>query len=166
MSGSTNSVANEYSVEVNLLGTNFDPERISSILGIEASKSAVAGQPRRKDRDDSVHEESFWAYEVSSQDDINECRDYQIACVADIIEPNIEQLREAGVERIYFYYTLSSFYGMLNVRLKAETMERLTRIGADLYLTGFDCFNPNHPFWQDGENELVDTDETSPEDRQ
>jgi len=164
MSGSATNVTNEYSVEVNLLGTSLDPERITSILGIEATKSAKVGQPRRKGQDDSVYDESFWAYEVSSRDDINECRDYQILCVADIIEPKVDLLKEAGVERIYFYYTLSSFYGMMNVRLKAETMDRLARIGADLYLTGFDCFNPKHPFWQDGQEEVAETTSSDDQD--
>ncbi len=161
MSFSANSVTNDYCVEVSLMGEQLDPSRISSILNMEPSKSAAAGEPRRKDRADSVYEEGFWAYEVSSSDDVTECRDHQIICIADMLEPHVASLREAGVERIHFYFTLSSFYGMMNIRLKSATMQKLAEIGADLYLSGFDCFNPNHPFWNDAE--VLEVEESNPE---
>jgi len=142
-------ITNDFSVEINLIGRNADPEKITAILGLTPLKAARAGDPRRNGSPDAVYEEGFWSYETSSQDDVNQCRDHQLNCLADAIEPHVQKLREAGVERIYFYYTLSSFLGILNIHFKSETLEKLARIGADLHVSGFDCFNPKHPIWQE-----------------
>ncbi len=152
-------LTNDFSVEINLIGQNIDPERITAILGMQPLKTARAGDPRRNDGSESVHEHGFWTYEVSSQDDINECRDHQLNCLVEAIAPHIDQLRENGVETIYFYYTLSSFLGLLNIHFKAETLKKLALIGADLHVSCFDCFNPNHSIWrEDGSLAATPTD--------
>jgi hypothetical protein len=145
----TDSITNDFSVEVNLLGSNLDPERITSITGLEPVKAARKGDPRSVGKEGSVYEQGFWAHEISSNDDVTECRDHQLVCLAQSLEPHIDKLRDAGVERVYFYYTLSSYVGLLNVRFKAETLQTLAKLDADLYVTCFDCFNPNHPIWRD-----------------
>lgn len=142
-------LTNDFSVEVNLMGQNMDPDQVTQILGLKPLKAARAGDPRRNGNPDAVYEENFWCYEISSQDDVNECRDHQLTCLADTIAPRMDELRAAGVERIYFYYTLSSFIGILNVHFKKETLAKLAAIGADLHVSGFDCFNPKHPMWQE-----------------
>lgn len=144
----SDSITNEFSVEINLIGSELDPDQITAILGLEPVKIARAGEPRCNGKEDSFHEHGFWAYETTSHDEVNECRDHQLICLAESIEPHIEKLRSAGVERIYFYFTLSSVFGLLNIRFKAETLELLGRIGADLYVSCYDCFNPNHPIWR------------------
>lgn len=141
---------NDYSVEVTLTGDGIDPEDISSILGKKPSKVGRKGDPRHPDRPD-VHEESFWSHEINSRDDVNQCRDHHISCLIDDIAPHIGRLKDAGMERIYFYYTISSSIGMLNMKLNPETMRRLSDIDADLYISCFDCFDPNHDFWKAGE---------------
>lgn len=140
---------NDFSVELNIVGATLDPERISSITGLTPTTSAAAGDPRPSGGDGAVYDEGVWCYEVSSNDEVNECRDHQLVCILDAVEPHIDEIRAAGAERIYFYFTIASAIGMLNMRFKAETMQRLAAIGADLYVSGFDCFNPKHPFWTD-----------------
>jgi hypothetical protein len=144
-------ITNEFSVEVNLTGAAIDPARITEILGLQPTTSASTGEPRRSKPGDApkVYTEGFWAYEVSSNDEVNECRDHQLNCVVDTLTPHCERLREAGVERIYFYFTLSSFLGLMNIHLQTETMSKLSAIGADLYISCFDCFDPSHAFWSE-----------------
>ncbi len=149
MQPTRDNIANDFSVEVNFTGAALDPDRITEITGLAPLKSAKTGDARQNS--DSVCEEGFWSYETSSHDDVNECRDHQLICLVDKLEPHVAELHAAGVERIYFYYTLSSFVGLMNIRFKAETMEKLGRINADLYVSCFDCFNPNHSIWQDDE---------------
>ena len=143
----SDNITNDFSVEVNLVGNNIDPERITEILGLEPVKSGRTGEPRNNGRGEAVHEQGFWTYEISSNDEINECRDHQLLCLAEKLEPHAEALRAAGVERFYFYFTLSSFVGLLNIRFKAETLATLARLNADLYVSCFDCFNPRHEIW-------------------
>jgi hypothetical protein len=143
----SNSITNDFSVEINFTGANLDPDRITEIIGLQPVKVSRAGEPRKADAND-LHEEGFWSYETSSNDEITECRDHQLNCLVDTVEPHIDSLRDAGVDRVYFYYTLSSFVGLMNIRFKAETLEKIGRIKADLYVSCFDCFNPQHSFWQ------------------
>lgn len=149
MNSTSDTITNDFSVEINFIGSNLDPSRVTEIIGLEPIKTATTGQPRRSGSD-AVYEEGFWAYEVSSTDEVTECRDHQLNCLVDQVEPHLERLRDAGVEKIYFYYTLSSFVGLMNVRFKAETMAKLGQINADLYVSCFDCFNPKHSIWKDG----------------
>jgi hypothetical protein len=144
----SDTITNDFSVEVNLIGTNLDPDRVTALLGLEPVKTARAGD-RRSTNSEALHEHGFWAYEVSSNDDVTECRDHQLICLAQAIEPHRDALRDAGVERIYFYFTLSSFVGLLNIRFKNETLRMLADLGADLHVSCFDCFNPNHPIWRE-----------------
>lgn len=148
MVDATGPMQNDYSVEVNMLGADLDPDAITSILNLDPIESARAGEPRRNGRGNGAHNEGLWAFEAASHDDINECRDHQLVCLVDNIAPNVERLRAAGVERIYFYYTLSSFTGMMNIRFRPDTLAKIGQLGADLYVSCFDCFNPKHPFWQ------------------
>jgi hypothetical protein len=144
-------VTNDYSIEVNFLGADLDPDLVSRILGLTPVKAARRGAVRP--HGNGSYEEGHWVYEASTQDDVTECRDHQLNCLIESVEPHIESLRAAGVDRILFYYTLSSFIGLLNIRFKSETMARLGALNADLYVTCFDCFNPKHPFWKlDGDN--------------
>jgi hypothetical protein len=145
----SDTITNDFSVEVNLLGSTLDPERITEIIGLEPVKTARAGDLRCSGREDTAYEQGFWAYEVSSNDDVMECRDHQLICLAQALEPHIDKLRDAGVERVYFYFTLSSFVGLLNIRFKSETLQSLARLDADLHVSCFDCFNPNHPIWRE-----------------
>lgn len=146
-----NPITNDFSVEVNLTGPGLDPALISTILGLEPTSAARAGEPRKRcDDGTKVHTEGFWAYEVSSNDEVNECRDHHLNCVVDTLTPHRDRLKEAGVERIYFYFTLSSFLGLMNIRLQASTMNKLAEIGADLYISCFDCFDPRHSYWSVG----------------
>jgi hypothetical protein len=124
------------------------PSRNTTILGLDPVEGARSGDPRRNGNGIGMHEEGFWSYEAASHDDVNECRDHQLVCLVDSIEPHVESLRSAGVERIYFYYTLSSFTGLMNIRFRPDTLAKIGRLNADLYVSCFDCFNPKHPFWQ------------------
>jgi hypothetical protein len=142
MAPATDLLRNDFSVEVNFVGRELDPDRLTSILELQPTNAARAGQPRNNGRGNAAYQDGFWVYEVSSNDEINECRDHQLNCLVDAVAPKVDQLRAAGVERIYFYYTLSSFAGMLNIRFKAETLQKLGGIDADLYVSCFDCFNP------------------------
>jgi hypothetical protein len=148
MHSTRDNITNDFSVEVNFTGQNLDPARVTEIIGLQPIKSAKTGEPRRNGG--AVHEEGIWAYETSSNDEVTECRDHQLNCLIDKVQPRMEELREAGVERTYFYFTLSSFVGLLNIRFKAETLARLGSLNADLYVSCFDCFNPKHSIWQDG----------------
>jgi hypothetical protein len=148
MVDATGPMQNDYSVEVNLLGTNLEPETVTSILGLQPIEAARNGDPRRNGSGTGTHVEGLWAYEAASHDDVNECRDHQLVCIVDAIAPHVEKLRSAGVERIYFYYTLSSFTGLMNIRFRPDTLAKIGQLGADLYVSCFDCFNPRHPFWQ------------------
>lgn len=148
MVDATGPMQNDYSVEVNLLGKDLDPDTITSILGMEPVEAARSGEPRRSSNGHGLHNDGLWAYEAASHDDITECRDHQLVCLVDSIEPHVEKLRSAGVERIYFYYTLSSFTGLMNIRFRPDTLAKIGRLNADLYVSCFDCFNPKHPFWQ------------------
>lgn len=144
------SLTNITSVEVNLVGTTLDPDRITAILGIQPSCAGRAGDACGHPDPMRLRDEGFWAHEMSAGDGVVECRDHGVNCLADALLPNVDQLRDAGVDRIYFYYTLSSFIGMLNVRLKSETMRKLSDLGADIYVSCFDCFDPNHSFFSLG----------------
>ena len=147
-------LTNEYSIEVTLAGKDFDPVRATAIIGKEPMKSGRCGEPRHHHQEnEACWEESFWSYEISSRDDINECRDHHITCLIDDIQPHIETLKAAGMERLYFYYTLTSSIGLLNIKLAPETMARLAGINADLYISCFDCFDPNHSFWNEAISE-------------
>ncbi len=148
MQTTRDSITNDFSVELNMTGNNLDPDKVTEIVGLAPVKAARNGEPRRPGTTET-HEQGFWCYETSSQDEVNECRDHQLKCLVESVEPHVERLRDAGVERIYFYYTLSSFIGLLNVRFQSETLEKLGRIGADLYVSGFDCFNPKHSIWKE-----------------
>ena len=148
MHSTRDNITNDFSVEVNFTGQGLDPAKVTEILGIEPIKTAKAGDPCRNGT--SSYEEGIWAYEVSSNDEVTECRDHQLNCLIDKVEPRMAELREAGVERAYFYFTLSSFVGLMNIRFKAETLARLGSLDADLYVSCFDCFNPKHSIWQDG----------------
>jgi hypothetical protein len=139
-------VTNDYSVEVNLVGTALDPERITEILQLQPAKSACRGGARPSGN--GTYEEGYWVYEASSQDDLTECRDHQLSCLLESIEPHVPALRAAGVERINFHFTLSSFIGLMNIRFHSETMARLGAIDADLYVACYDCFDPKHPYWR------------------
>jgi hypothetical protein len=145
----SDSITNDFCVEVNLIGSELDPDRVTSITGLEPVKAARAGDTRTFGKENSVYEHGFWAYEVSSTDEITECRDHQLICLARSIEPHIDQLRDAGVERVYFYFTLSSVVGLLNIRFKSETLQTIARLDADLYVSCYDCFNPKHPLWSE-----------------
>jgi hypothetical protein len=141
-------VQNDYSVEVTLLGKDLEPRTISTILGVEPAEAARNGDRHINGHGDGTYTEGFWSYEISSHDDVVECRDHQINSMIDILEPHLEEIRSAGVEKLYFYYTLSSFTGLMNIRIHAATLARLARIDADLYISCFDCFNPKHPYWK------------------
>ncbi len=157
-------ITNEFSVEVNLTGAALDPAHITEILGLQPTTAACAGDARKSGDAAKVHTEGFWAYEVSSNDEVNECRDHQLNCVVDTITPHRERLREAGVERIYFYFTLSSFVGLMNIHLHPSTMSKLSAIEADLYITCFDCFDPQHAFWNESEEgNAASTQNSSPD---
>ena len=151
-------LTNEYSVEITLAGKNFDLEKANQLLDKEPTKSGQCGEPRHLHKEnEACWEESFWSYEISSRDDIHQCRDHHISCLIDDIQPHIEALKKAGMERIYFYYTLASSIGLLNIKLAPGTMRRLAEIDADLYISCFDCFNPNHAFWKEGTTEEVES---------
>lgn len=141
------SVTSITSVEVNLVGSQLDPALVTSILGMEPTCSGRAGEPCAKHDPMKRREEGYWARELSGGDEAVECRDHGIVCLADALLPYRERLRDAGVDRIYFYFTLSSFIGMLNMRLKAETMRKLVDLDADIHVSCFDCFDPNHAFF-------------------
>lgn len=149
MRATRDTLTNDFSVEVNMIGQNIDPDGITALLGLQPLKAARTGDPRRNGSSDAVHEKGFWSHEVSSQDDVTECRDHQLNCLADAIAPHVDALRENGVEKIYFNYTLTSFLGLMNVCFKSETLTKLAAIGADLHVSCFDCFNPNHEIWQE-----------------
>lgn len=152
-------LTNDYSVEVTLAGEDFDPEQASTILGVKPTKSGYKGESRAAHQDGAVWNTSFWSREISSRDDVTQCRDHHISCLIDDIEPHIDNLRKAGMERLYFYFTLTSSIGLLNIKLSPSTMSRLAGLDADLYISCFDCFNPNHAFWQDGAE--VEADDTA-----
>ena len=141
---------NTYSVELTLTGDNLDPERVTALLDLEPSTAGLKGDERRvtPDGERKVWETGTWSHDVDSSDDVNECRDHQLLCLVDAIEPHLAQLREEGLERIYFYYTLTSSIGLMNLRLRPETMKRLGAIDADLYVSCFDCFDPDHDYWK------------------
>jgi hypothetical protein len=151
-------VTNEYTVEVDLLGDALDPEKITAIMGVKPSESAKAGEPRKHNHG-ALHDHGFWTYEAVTEGDISECRDYQLQCLADMIHPHLDQLRGAGVERIYFYYTLCSHTGLMNIHFKTETLAWISARGAYLYISCFDCFNPNDPMWK--ENASLSEEEAS-----
>ena len=138
---------NDFSVEVNLVGRELNPARVTAILNLEPTKAAVAGAPRESNPA-ATYELGFWAHEMSSRNEITECRDHQLTCLADSIAPHLAALKDAGMERIYFYYTMSSFIGMLNIKLNANTLQKLSGLGADLYISCFDCYDSKHPFWK------------------
>lgn len=142
-------VTNEYTIEVDLIGNHLDPTAVTDIMGLQPSESARLGDPRRNGHEGAIHEHGFWTYDASNQDDINECRDHQLCMLAEKIAPKIDQLRSAGVERIYFYYTLCSQIGLMNIHFKAETLQKVSELGADLYVSCYDCFNPNDPIWKE-----------------
>ncbi|HVZ37728.1 MAG TPA: DUF4279 domain-containing protein [Candidatus Kapabacteria bacterium] len=139
-------LTNEFTVELNLIGEHLDPERVTAILGLRPLRTARAGDARSTPNG-GCYQEGFWIHEVVSNDDIHECRDHLLNRLADAVAPHTRQLSDAGVERIYFYYTMSSSIGLLNIRFKAQTMEKLSRLGADLYVSCYDCFDPKHPYW-------------------
>ncbi len=141
-------LTNEYSIEVTLTGESFDPDNATAILGLAPAKTGRKGEPKREGQTDAVWDAHFWSHEINSRDDVNQCRDHHISCLVDQIAPHVESLQSAGMERIYFYYTLSSSIGLLNIKLNPETMKRLADIGADLYISCFDCFDPEHSFWK------------------
>lgn len=143
-------LTNDYSVEITLTGDDFDPGTATEIMGLTPTKSGRKGEARDSGRNGSVWETGFWSREISSRESAEECRDQHLGCLADEIRPHIDKLRAIGLERVYFYFTLTSPIGMLNLRLKPETMRKLCDIEADLYVSCFDCFNPNHSFWKDG----------------
>lgn len=147
-------LTNDYSVEVTLTGENFDPETASTILGTQPTKFGRKGEPRHANQNGAAWDMNFWSREISSNDDVTQCRDHHITCLVDEIEPHISALRDAGMERIYFYFTLSSSIGLLNIKLNSSTMGRLAGIDAELYISCFDCFDPNHAFWQEDGAEL------------
>lgn len=147
-------LTNDYSVEVTLTGEHFSPEKASAILGVQPTKAGSKGEPRQTRHEGAVWDTNFWSREINSRDDVTQCRDHHISCLIDDIEPHVEALRSAGMERIYFYFTLSSSIGLLNMKLNPTTMGRLAGIDADLYISCFDCFDPNHEFWQEDGEEL------------
>jgi hypothetical protein len=149
MAIATENIKNDFSVEVNLTGPDLDPAKVTEILGLVPTDSARTGDPRRNGHADATYSEGFWSHELSALDEINQCRDHLLCCLVDKIEPKVDEIRTAGVEKIYFYFTLSSYVGMMNLHFKAETMGKLSKIDADLYVTCFDCFNPKHSFWQE-----------------
>lgn len=151
------SVTSISSVEVNLVGPQLDPAIVTSIVGREPTCSGRAGEPCSRHDPIKKREEGYWALEMSGGDELVECRDHGIICLADALLPHRERLREAGVDRIYFYFTLSSFIGMLNVRLKAETMRKLVELDADIHVSCFDCFDPNHSFFNLGAQDDADS---------
>lgn len=138
---------NEYSVEVTFCGDNLDPDALDAILPIEATKKGRKGEPHSHGKEGTC-DSGFWSHEISSRDDITECRDHQLNRLVDAIEPHREALGAAGVDRIWFYYTLASSIGLMNIRLRPDTMKRLAAIDADLYISCFDCFDPDHDFWK------------------
>lgn len=147
MSSVNDCCTNDFSVELNLMGHDLDPDRVTSILGLRPVKAGRKGDPRTFSADGGVYDMGFWVHEISSQNEITDCRDHQLTCLADAIMPHVDALESAGVERIYFYYTMSSFIGMLNIKFNAETMAKLGSINADLYVSCYDCFDSKHPFW-------------------
>jgi hypothetical protein len=144
-------VTNEYTIEVDFTGDRLDPEKVTAIMGLQPTECAKAGDPRRNGHghEGATYEHGFWTYDATSQDDVDECRDAHLKQLAEMVEPHVERLREAGVERIYFYYTLCSHIGLMNIHFKAETLRKVCDIGADLYVSCFDCFNPNDPIWKE-----------------
>lgn len=144
-------LTNDYTVQVTLIGKDLDPAEVSTILPLTPSTAARRGEQRPTANGSEAHawEHGVWSHEVNTRDDVNECRDHQILCMVDEIEPRHEDLRRAGVDRIYFYYTLASSIGMMNIRLRPETMRRLADIEADLYISCFDCFDPSDRYWKD-----------------
>ncbi len=148
-------LTNDYSVQVTLAGDGFDPAKATEIIGVEPTQTGQQGEIRHPDAgDDARWEQSFWSREINSRDDVNECRDHHISCLIDEIAPHVETLKsEAGMDRIYFYYTLASSIGLMNIKLSPKTMEGLSGIGADLYISCFDCFDPNHSFWSESISE-------------
>ncbi len=149
MAIASETIKNDFSVEVNMTGPDLDPGKVTELLGLVPTTSARTGDPRSNGHADATYAEGIWCHEVSAQDEINQCRDHQLICLVNNIEPKIDAIRAAGVERIYFYFTLSSYVGMMNLHFKAETMGKLANIDADLYVTCFDCFNPKHSFWKE-----------------
>ena len=115
---------------------------------ISPTRKGKKGAARNDAPSGPLHEGGFGSHEVNARDDVNECRDHQITCLIDAISPKREELRAAGVDRIWFYYTLASSIGLLNIRLRPETMAQLAALEADLYISCFDCFNPKHEFWK------------------
>ncbi len=142
-------VTNEYTIEVDLIGDKVDPEAITRIMGLQPTDTACTGDPRKNGHEGAVHEHGFWTYDATNHDDTGDCRDHQLRVLAEQIAPKVEQLRDAGVERIYFYYTLCSQTGLMNIHFKAETLAHLSTIGADLYVSCYDCFNPNDALWKE-----------------
>ena len=143
-------LANITSIEVNLVGPDLDPDRVTAILGLQPTCTGRSGEPCSRKDPMKLRDEGYWTHERSEGDEVVECRDHGIICLADTLLPHRDRLREAGVDRIYFYYTLSSFIGMLNVRLKSETMRKLVELEAGIYVSCFDCFDPNHSFFNLG----------------
>ncbi len=145
-------LTNDYSVQVTLTGEDLDPDLVTTLLTIEPTTTGRRGEERRvtPEGERKLWESGVWSHEVSSSDDVTECRDHQLLSLVDAIEPQLDRLRGAGLERIYFYYTLASSIGLMNVRLRPETMRRLGAIDADLYVSCFDCFNPEHEYWKEG----------------
>ena len=151
-------LTNEYSIEVTLTGESFQFEKATEILGLEPTKVGRKGEPKRKGQCNTVWEADYWSHEINSRDDVNTCRDHHISCLVDQIAPHVEALKAAGMERVYFYFTLSSSIGLLNMKLNPATMKRLADVDADLYISCFDCFDPGHSFWKEEAGaEMADT---------
>ncbi len=160
MANAPDHTLNDFSVELNIVGRDLDPETITRLTGLEPTTAARTGDPRPNRKGGASYDEGVWCYEVTSSDEVNQCRDHQLVCVIDAIEPHMDRIREAGAERVYFYFTLASAIGMMNMRFKAETMRRLASLDADLYVSCFDCFNPNDSFWH--EDGKVENDRREP----
>ncbi len=143
-------LTNDFTVQVTLSGENLNPDDVSTILGIDPETIGRKGEERRVSEDGTVHnwEEGVWSHELSARESVDECRDHCLLSLVDQIAPSHARLKEVGVQRIYFYYTLASSIGMMNIRLRPETMRRLSEINADLYVTCFDCFDPKNEYWQ------------------
>ncbi len=144
-------LTNDYSVQVTLIGDDLDPDEVSTIISLEPTTIGRRGEerPSLNGSESRSWEQGVWSHEISTRDDVNECRDHQILRMIDEIEPRHDDLKQAGVDRIYFYYTLASSIGMMNIRLRPETMRRLADINADLYISCFDCFDPSDRYWKD-----------------
>lgn len=145
MASLSDSLTNDFSVELNLIGRHLDPERVTSILGMRPLKAACAGAACAC-APEKTYSEGFWVYEVTSHDEINDCRDHHLNRLADALLPHYTRLQAVGVERISFNYTMSSSIGLLNIKFNAATMAKLAQLHADLYVACYDCFNPGHPF--------------------